>query len=62
MVDIIIKGMRNYQYGVESFEIAKIKAGVVLKDGGGMFLLLSSKELSKKFVKLFEGTKFSILK
>lgn len=55
---VILKGIRKRKegYGNETYKIADIKAGILLKDGG-CFFVLSSKPLSKAFEEVFKKVK-----
>ena len=56
MVEVILKGLRkNKEFGYrESFVIAKFKAGVILRDKGGLFINISNMTLSRKLGTFFK--------
>lgn len=54
MVDVLIKGTGKRSSNNPTFEIAIIKAGVVLKDKGGIIITVSDQYLSMKLKQFFE--------
>ena len=58
MVDVIIKGTGKKYSDNPTFEIAVIKAGVVLKDKGGIIITVSDQYLSKKLKDFFKEEDF----
>lgn len=54
MVDIIIKGEGNRNSDKPTFIIANIKAGVVFRNKGGLFLTISDMKLSKELKEFFD--------
>ena len=57
MVDVIIKGEGNRNSDNPTFIIATIKAGVTLRDKGGLFLTISDMKLSKELKEFFDKRK-----
>lgn len=59
MVDIIIKGVSSNGRLSDkpTYEITKIKAGVTLRDKGGLFLTISNMKLSKDLKEFFDKRK-----
>ena len=53
MSQIILKGIRKYKYGKESFEISRFNAGVVMKTNGAVIITVSHLSLSKNLDKFF---------
>jgi len=57
MVEIIIKGERNRKSDQPTFMIATIKAGIVLRNEGGIYLTISDQKLSRELKEFFEKRK-----